>query len=250
MRLNIQVDGLREVQQSLRGFSDRRLAAAAATALTRTAVEARDGVKAAMPSVFDRPTPYTLGGVGMQGATAQTLEAQVFLKDQQTGGSGRPAAVYLRPEVRGGKRRTKAVERLLSAARILPAGWAIVPGAGAQLDQHGNVSRQQLTLILRQIRQSRNAGPQPRRRLVGQQRKAGGQVFAIQQGAKGAAPGIYIRELTGRNITPLLLFVRQATYRPRFDFEGIVTGIVQQRLGPNLQRAIGESAARLLARGG
>lgn len=251
MRLTFAVDGIKETQAQLRGFSDRRLAASLATGLTRTAVEAKAGLQAEMPNVFDRPTPYTIGGVGMKGATAQTLEAEVFIKDQQSGDrGGRPAAVYLRPEIKGGKRQAKGVERLLTAAGALPGGWAIVPGAGAQLDQHGNLSRQQLTLILRQIRRSRSAGPQPRRRLVGDQRKAGGQVFVIHPGAKGAAPGVYIRDAVGRNITPLLLFVRQATYRARFDFEGIVTRIATQRLAPNIERAIGESAARLLQRGG
>ena len=51
-------------------------------------------------------------------------------------------------------------------------------------------------------------------------------------------------------VTPVLLFVRKPTYGKRFDFEGIAGQIAAQRLGPNLQRAIGESASRLAARGG
>lgn len=250
MRLNIAVDGIKEVQQQLR-FSDRRLAASAATALTRTAAAARDDVKAAMPSVFDRPTPYTLGGVGMKGATAQTLEAEVFIKDQQSGDrGGRPAAVYLRPQVSGGARRLKAVERVLRALGALPAGLQVVPGAGASIDQYGNLAREQLTKIIRQLRTQRVSGPvQPRKRIAAA-RSAGGTFFVMPPGRKGAAPGIYARDFSGRNITPVILFARPATYRARFDFEGIVTRSVQQRLRPQLEQAIGESFGRLLARGG
>ena len=241
------IDGVKEVQASLRGFSDRRMAAAAATALTRTAVEAKAGVQAQMPGVFDRPTPYTLGGVGISTASASNLEAEVFLKDQQSG-AGRPAAVYLRTEVRGGARSTKGFEKLLQGRGVMPAGWRAVPGAGARLDAFGNIDRTQLGQILKQLRTQQAAGPvQPRKRIAAA-RSAGASFFVVKPGKKGAKPGIYARELTGRNITPVILFVRNATYSARFDFEGIVRRIANERLGPNLQRAIGESAARLAVR--
>lgn len=246
MRLSITLDGLKQVQDELR-FSARRMNAAVATALTRTAAKVRDDLKQSMAETLDRPTPYTVGALGMQGATASNLEAQVFLKDG--GASGRSAATYLEPQIRGGSRRQKGFERLLQGAGALPAGWKAVPAIGAKLDQYGNLDKGQLKQILTQVRRSRDAGPQPRRRLVGQQRKAGGQIFAVQPGTKGAKPGIYIREVTGRNITPILVFRRDVRYQVAFPFFDLAERSVRTHLEPEVERGITESLGRLLARG-
>lgn len=247
MRLSITLDGLKQVQEELR-FSARRMNAAAATALTRTAARVRDDLRESMSSTLDRPTPYTLGALGMQGATASNLEAQVFLKDG--GAGGRSAATYLEPQIKGGNRKQKGFERLLQGAGALPAGWKAVPAIGAKLDQYGNLDKGQLKQILVQVRRSRDAGPQPRRRLVGQQRKAGGQIFAVRPGTKGAKPGIYIREVTGRNITPILVFRRDVRYQVAFPFFDLAERSVHQHFGVEVDRAVRDSFGRLMARGG
>ena len=63
MRLTVDVEGLRDVQQRLQGFSDRRLNAALATGLTRTAQQVAEAQRREMLDVFDRPSRYTLQGV-------------------------------------------------------------------------------------------------------------------------------------------------------------------------------------------
>ena len=64
MASGVTITGLQEAKARLAGFSDRRLHAAAATALTRTALDVRDGIKAEMARSFDRPTPFTLASSG------------------------------------------------------------------------------------------------------------------------------------------------------------------------------------------
>lgn len=251
--LKITVTGLDEARAALTQFSDRRFNAAVATALTRTAIEARDAVRQQMPSVFDRPTPYTLNSLFVRPATAERLEAQTYFKDDRAG-SGTPATRYLLPQVEGGARNTKRFELALRAAGHLPAGWFVVPGAGAKLDAFGNISRGQITQVLSQLRITLTAGftrnmPFDARKQITAQRRAGGRFFVIKPGAKGAGPGVYQREFGGRNITPVFVFVNRASYTKRFDFFGIARSVADRRLGPNLDRAIAESAARLAARG-
>lgn len=253
MKITVQVDGLKDAQDVLSGFSDRRMRAAQATGLTRTAVEVRDAIKAELPRVFDRPTPYTMNSLFVRPATADRLVAETYFKDETTQ-QGIPATKYLLPNVVGGGRALKRFEVALKMTGRLPAGWQVVPGAGAKLDVFGNMSRGQIIQILSQLRITLTAGhdrnlPFDARKQIRAQRKAGGRFFVIPPGKKGAAPGIYQREFTGRNITPVVIFVRATSYRARFDFHGIARRVAEDRLRPNIERAIVESAVRLGARG-
>lgn len=254
MKLTAVATGLREVQAGLRGFSDRRLAATMATALTRTAVEVRKQVQQRLPSIFDRPTPYTINSLFVKPATAQRLEAEVFFKDEiGTSRLGTPATKYLLPEVRGGARRSKAFEKALRMAGYLPAGRFAVPGAGAKIDHYGNMDRGQIIQILSQLRITLTAGHTRNlgfgRKGIAAQRKAGGRFF-VKRNKRGKAEGVYQREFSGRNVTPVVVFVRAPSYRARFDFDGIASTIAQQQLPREVERALGEQVARLQARGG
>jgi hypothetical protein len=253
MKVTAVLEGLKETQQSLRGFSDRRMAATLATALTRTAVEVRAGVQRELPRVFDRPTPYTVNSLFVKPARADRLEAEVFFKDEYgTSRLGIPATKYLLPEVRGGARRSKGFEKALRKAGVLPFGRFAMPAAGAQLDAYGNVSRGQLIQILSQLRITLTAG---HNRNMGQgakgiaaQRNAGGRFF-VKRDRKGGPPGIYQREFLGRNVTPVFVFTRPASYRPRFPFDAIAGRIADAKLSGHVRRAIAEQTARLMQRG-
>ena len=250
MKIGYSITGMDELRTALSAFSERRLNAAVATALTRTAVEIRKAVLDEMPRAFDRPTPYTLGALYTKGATAQSLQAETYFKDDRAG-SGTPATKYLLPNVEGGARHTKRFERALQAVGALPAGWLTTPAAGARLDAYGNMVRGQIIQILSQLRITMTAGYTRNmafdaRKQISAQRKASGRYFVIKPGGKSRAPpGIYIREWFIRDVTPVLLFVRSAAYRPRLDFYGISQRVAAERLQPNVDRAISESAARM-----
>jgi hypothetical protein len=247
------LEGLKETQQSLRGFSDRRMAATLATALTRTAVEVKAGVQAELPRVFDRPTPYTINSLFVRTARADKLEAEVFFKDEYaTSRLGIPATKYLLPEVRGGARRSKGFEKALRKAGVLPFGRFAVPGQGAKLDAHGNMDRGQIIQILSQLRITLTAGHNRNMAFgakgLAAQKKAGGRFF-VKKGRKGGPPGIYQREFIGRNVTPVVIFTAPPRYSPRFPFDAIAGRIAEQRLSVNVRRAIAEQTARLMAKG-
>ena len=240
MSMPIEVKGLAELQRALDGFSDRRMAAATATAMSRTAVALKAHLRGQIARHIDRPTAYTLNSLFVKGATADKLEARVFFKNDSTTGAT-PATRYLLPQVEGGARRPKRLELALQAMGALPQGWLLVPAAGARLDSYGNVERGQVQQILLQLRAQVAAGKQ-----AAAQRKAGGQFFVVPVG-KGRAAGIYQRELIGSNVTPVFVFVKGASYRMRFDFYGIGQQFVREQLPKELKRSIGEHIQRLAA---
>lgn len=252
--LKVEIRGLDEVRAALTGFSDRRFAAAIATALTRTAVQARDAVYTEMVSKLDRPTPYTLRSLFVSGARADRLQAMTFFKDN-TGGYDTPATKYLLPQVEGGAGRSiKRFERALIAKGSMPSGWHAVPAKGARLDAFGNVSRGQIMQIISQLGtellagSDRSMSTRDKRSAINAQKRAGGRFYAVLPG-QGKQPGIYQREFTGRNVTPVFIFVQSTTYKKRFDFYGVAGRVVQDNLSRNVQQAIGEHERRLAARG-
>lgn len=252
--LRIEITGLPELRRTLAEFSDRRFNSALATALTRTGGVVRDEIRRQMPSVLDRPTPYTINSLFVQPARADRLESIVQFKDDRgTTNAGTPATDYLLPNVEGGKRRTKRLEVALRAAGALPDGWFVTPGQGAALDSYGNVSRGQIVQVLSQLRvqlvagSSRNMSFDARKQIRAQKR-AGGRFFVIKPGGT-TQPGIYQREFFGRSVTPVFIFVRSATYSKRFDFYGMARRVADAELPKQIGLAFEQAVARFNASG-
>lgn len=262
--MNITItSNLADVRRQLADFSDRRFNAALATALTRTAAQVRTEVLARMPTLLDRPSPYTLRQLRYVGASANRLAAAVgfnvvSVTDQMgapigfrdLGAGETPAGRYLQPQIAGGSRQRKRLEVALAAIGALPAGWFITPGQGAKIDAYGNVSRGQIIQVLSQLRVQLVAGTQRNMAQgaagIAAQRKAGGRFFVVQPGGR-TQPGIYQREFIGRNVTPVFVFVKSASYRKRFDFDGIAGGLADRILPDQVQRSLSEQLERLRA---
>lgn len=284
MQISVQVEGLKELQNSMKDFSERRIKAAVATALTRTAVQVRDKVKAVMPSLLDRPTPYTMRQLKYVAATAAKPVAAVgfgvvgiqdqfgnVIRYQNLGASETPAGRYLGTQIDGGARKAKRFGKALQAVRVLPQGWLAVPGQRAKIDAFGNQSIGEIRQILSffdaaqmTAGSTQNMGAKGRaKKLAGTRKTAGFEYFAVQpgdrrtftrangkSGTKAAQPGIYRRTLydLGSRIEPIVIFVRAANYRRRFDFYNIAKAEGDRILQAELKRAVDESAARLQAK--
>lgn len=243
------VKGLADVLRKLDGFSDRRMAAAMATAMSRTASGLRAQLKVELARHIDRPTPYTLNSLMLKTATAQRLEAGVFFKNDKSG-NNTPSTHYMLPQVEGGGRRDKRFERALKALGALPDGWLVVPGDGARIDSYGNVDKGQVLQVLAQLRAGGvgvEKGAATKRTRA--QEKAGGQFFVSPVGGR-RQPGVYQREFFGRNITPVFIFVRSISYRRQFDFYGLGQQYVDKTLPQEIERSIGEHIKRLAAKAG
>lgn len=254
------VSGLDEARAEMRGFSERRTASVFVSAMNRTAYDVRDAIKAEMPRVFDRPTPYTLNSLFVKPARLDRLQAEVYFKDDLgTSRLGIPATRYLLPHVLGGSRRAKGFEEALRAAGHLPSGYSAVPGPYAKLDQYGNMQRGQIIQILSQLRITRTAGhdrnlplntkKENRTKIRAALRKAGGRYFVIPVGKAGARGGVYLRGYHGhREVFPVVTFVRTVSYRRRFEFDEITARVGNARFPVHLGFAVSASAARLAAR--
>ncbi|KQZ34283.1 hypothetical protein [Massilia sp. Root1485] len=221
MRINIQTN-FPDVAQRLSALG-RQAPFVAAVSLTRTAKDVQAAIKAEMQSVFDRPTTYALNGTFLKPATRQNLEARVWVKDNPFG-KGTPADRFLLPQIYGGSRGLKGMERILQRNGLMPSGWFAVPAAGAQLDGNGNVKRSQITQILSQLRVQSGAGYESRatgsarsNRTVARQ---GVTYFALPQVRRGLKPGIYLKRkfALGSAIKPVFIFVQAVQYRPRLRF--------------------------------
>lgn len=248
------IKGWAELQAAMKDFSDRRAAAAMATAFSKTAADIKAAGLAKLPQVFDRPSPWTMSSMYVKGATAQALRARVWFKED-AGQQGTPAARYLLPHVDGGARRTKRYEVALQAIGALPPGWQTVPGNGAQLDAYGNLAVGQIIQILSQLRITMTAGHDRNmsfdaRKAIRAQKKAGGRFFVVPVGTKGAAPGVYQREFMGRTVTPVLIFVQASRYGKRFDFHALAHQVAEDRLPVHLREAVRAHMARIAAKAG
>lgn len=207
--LNITATGsIAQMIREVRDIPARVLPYAASTALTRVAqLAAKEDLPAEMRRVFDRPTPYALNSLFVQPSTMQTLSARVMVKNT-AGTGGVVPENFLLPEVEGGGRRDKGLEKALRYAGILRSGERVVPSREIALDAYGNVPGGKVRSILNQLRASTGKG-------------AG--VFAGEVGM-GRTRGIWLRagKGKGRKITPLFIFTKAAPkYRPRLDFNAV-----------------------------
>ena len=264
--LNLKLENLKEVRQTFSEFSDRRFKSALATALTRTAVQVRDEVKAELPKAFDRPTPYTMRQLKYVAATAEKTASAVgfnivavtdirgaVISYRDLGPGETPAGKYLQPNIQGGQRDLKRLEVALRAAGALPVGMIVIPGQGAKIDGYGNVARGQVVQVLSQLRIQLVAGTNrnmsaDRRKQIKAQERAGGRFFVVRPGSAKIQPGIYQREFIGNNITPVFIFARvsSAKYKQRFNFNGITRKVSDRVLPFEMNRALQDSLLRLL----
>lgn len=217
---------------------ERQMRYATSVALNRTADLVRQAINAEMESRFDRPTPYTLRALRVRRADRENLAAHVDFKDAGSAGKGTSADRYLSPQVYGGPRSKKRAEKALEAAGM-SAGRYMVPGAGAELDSYGNVSRGQTVQMLSYLRAfgeqgyRANSTDRSRKRLAKFGRtdqgfkKIGGVQYFVSRG-KGSeangrrqplAAGVWRKTgVHGVDVKPVFLFTDAPQYTPLLPF--------------------------------
>jgi len=155
--MQIKIDtNLDQLAQKFRGF-EKQVRFAAAKTMTRMAVEARDDVKAQLPSIFDNPTQWTTNSMRVSKATPRKLEAAVWFKDGGT--SDRKADLhYLISQIQGGERRLTRFEGRFRMHGYITGKEKLLPTKYADINPFGNVSNGQRTKILSQLRTAVVAG--------------------------------------------------------------------------------------------
>ncbi len=221
---------------------------ATAVALTRTAKAAKEEVERQLPSLIDRPTPYTMRGFRLYPATKTKLLAEVDFRPAF--GRGTSARDYLSPLVYGGERKLKAFERSLQRTGLLPSGYAAVPGSAAKTDAYGNMSRGQIVQIVAYFKafgqQGYSANTTDKRRAAmarGSKRTgARGISYFIGRPGGGRMPlGVWQKTsfgAAGSAIKPIIIFVSLPTYRQQLDVPGIAKRVIAERFADELRRSV------------
>lgn len=224
---------------------------ATAVALTRTAKAAKEEIERQLPSLIDKPTPYTMRGFRLYPATKRKLLAEVDFRVAM--GRGSQARDYLAPIVYGGERKLKAFERSLQRTGLLPSGMAAVPGSGAKLDAFGNMSRGQIVQILSYFKAF---GQQGYRANITDKRKASMAKGSKRTGARGITyfvgkpnggrlpTGIWQRTdfgASGSAVKPIIIFTRKPAYRKQLDVPGIAQQVIRTHFADLLRTAVAES---------
>lgn len=247
MKINVHTSGVKEAQARLRGLAENKIKAATVAALNDGARAGYDTVRKEMGRVFDRPTPWTLGGARYVKATKQKLESSIDF-DKWGNKQGVTVEKVLSAQIAGGQRKPKRHEAALRALLAMPRDMLAVPGSAAKLDQYGNMSAGQI----RQIQAffgaaelfagvTANSTAKTRAKLAKDNKRTGArgfQYFALQKRKGKLLPGIYQRFATGFGsaIKPVIVFINPPNYRKRFDFYGVGMKAARERFVESFDR--------------
>jgi hypothetical protein len=194
---------VRQVSRSLTTLQQKQVPFATARALNETAYAAASAVTKQLPSIFDRPTPFTRNAIAVQAANKRTLTARVFVKDKQ--------AEYLETQETGGQGR--------------PRKTAFVVPKAIGTNQYGNIPRGALQ------RAKNRKGV-----FVGTVGGVGG--FFYRPPLK---PGQ--TKADQKRVVMLTRFVRTASYTARFGFKARVTTIARRVAPVAFRQALAKALA-------
>jgi len=142
------------------------------------------------------------------------------------------------------------MEKSLASTGMMPAGMFITPGAGADLDQHGNMKRGQITKILSALRSSRDATQNLRLDGKSRGRRRRELYFAVQ-GNSTLKPGVYKRAGDAgpkggnpRGFVKVLNYTNDASYRPRLRLADVVGKAVHDNFADQFDQAFAYVVAR------
>ncbi|WP_445364899.1 hypothetical protein ACJJJB_00060 (plasmid) [Microbulbifer sp. ANSA001] len=232
----------------------------AVNALNWAAYNTREVLQREMGSIFDRPTPFTKRGMLVDRASADHLQARVYLNDWVVKGTS--PADYLRPHIFGGTRKLKRWEKTLQMKGLLPQGMYAVPSKYAQLDRYGNFPRGLLNRIISQIGgfgeqgYLANAGDKNRkRRWRGTKKKRGERYFVLREASGKLPPGIYLQKNYGEDSSiahlqmgaakPVFIFVKQSpSYNVVFPFHKIAAQEALAQLPKTMRSALKRALKR------
>jgi hypothetical protein len=234
------------VAEQLERIPARQMPFARSLIANRMAQKVKANEIAVVKSRFDRPTPWTLNSLYIKAATKSRPDARVWFKNDAP--KGTPADKYLQPQVFGGTRSAKRMEKAMEAMGYLKPGQFLVPAQGARLDAYGNMRRSQVVQILSAFRAftgvgfTANASGSKRSNSV--QAKSGADKYFF--GEINGELGIWQRKRSafGAGAIPIMLVTDGAPkYRTRFPF----FAIAENTVAANYERVATKAVDEVLA---
>lgn len=159
MSVNVTVSlDIRDFTRRLENTRQRHIPMAMAKTVTDMAKHAQKEIKKAIKLKYDRPVPYTVGGVRIQSATKRTMVSKVFMASKPSGGNAINSAMdYMRWSLEDKANRTRRVNFKTSSPDF--GGMVnIMPGRRAPKTTMGNMLRKpwatriQSTPLIREAR--------------------------------------------------------------------------------------------------
>ena len=221
---------LGKLQKKL-GKVQKQIPFATAKALTATGQKVKAAEVAEMKKVFDRPTRFTLNSLFLRPATKQRLYAKVWLRDWAP--KGTPATKYLSPQIEGGRRKLKGFEVLLNRKGVLPDGYYVVPSRKAKKDAHGNINKGLLNQVLSYAGAQRDRAQNTKQGRARQTKAR----FVVLDENNGKPGGIWQLD-ANQNLYPILIFVRQPSYRIALDFHGVAAKVMRANFDREMSKAL------------
>ena len=233
MNFNVKID-FSKAEKLLKQLSGAEMRKAAAKALNDAAFEARATIQKEMDTSFDKVTPYLRKSIYVTPATEGKLVA--VIEPRYMGGKGVDPQNILRASIFGGSRKFKRSEVALKAAGLLPNGYVTVPGDACPLDAFGNIKGSFLVRLISYFQAfgeqgyRANSTTKTRAKLRNQRgvngfkSTLGVRYFVaygrLRSGKTGHLhPGIWSASGTHDvKVEPILMFVKQPSYRKRLDF--------------------------------
>jgi len=207
----------RDVLIQLSELQKKHIPEAYADAANETGRYIHGALRSEMKEVFDRPTPWALGGLRFKMATRAHPLVRIWL--EEFGGKGIPAAAFLAAEIEGGTRKHKRFEKALIAKGLMPPGSFAVPGAQAPLDAYGGVPGSFIVRMLSDLQAFGEQGYRANRRGKRRGNKKTNYFFVPPKGSH-LKPGVYWH-MPNRMVGRVFTFVSSVSYRKRYDFYGV-----------------------------
>jgi hypothetical protein len=224
--IDVEAKGLPDLRRALRGFES-QIPKAVSQSINFTAERVQVDLRDSMRLVFDSPKPATLNSAGKIAATSVRLFAQVALKDKAgAGSSAKSASEYLSPQIGGGPRSIKGLEKRLRAYGFIGGNDFMLPGKDAPRDKYGNITGGQIYKALL------NVGAAATYSAGGTKRSEQAKPKYFWLGGKG----IYYRQ--GKALREFMMRSRPPSYKPIFDFVGVATASTEKHLPEQIQRSI------------
>lgn len=239
MRLSV-TDNIDKVIRECRDIARVHVPKATADALTKTLAAVRRAENEEVKRVFDRPAPFTERGTLYKPAKVGDLTAKLWLKERFDVGKGNAPADYLQAQIEGGPRKHKRFELALIAQGIMPKDMYAVPGDRVRLDRFGNIPAGTIVQILSALGAAeRTAGYLANRTARSARRKKRPEWFVGRPGNGKGPLGIWQR--VGGGARPIIIFVKQPTYRRRYDFHGIANRVAAEQFEPLFNQTLADA---------
>ncbi|HQT40476.1 MAG TPA: hypothetical protein PK231_13675, partial [Acidocella sp.] len=192
-------------------FEDDQLPYTVARALTKTAMQARDEIRAAMPSEFTLRRDWIVNGIDVVMARKDNLEAIVYSRDpfmgrQEYGGEKIP--------MDGGKNIAVPLAARPNKGAIIPA--SLLPS---------NLGKAEYTISLKSGKEIVRKG-------------TGGSAFRLISNGK-----TYLALRTAAGLQMMYLLVPMTLVKPRLNLTEITLRVVKQRFAQNFFKAANEAMA-------